>query len=590
MGQSKQDSPGSSKPRNSRQRPGTACSECRRRKLRCDGLRPKCTVCSQSGVECEVVTEKATRGPKKGYIQALRNRIAVLESQLASQDPDGTPFDESSSEKAASSSAAISPGPLQSPRIHDPSSQYSYDVFGSNAIQSLNLGMHFPDDDQSSVSQIFGPNMRLSESPESFVLDAGALSPLANITCSHAHQAELNQLYFDRVQPSVPILHQKRYLSWSKRVDKTNSQRALQYAVWMLASIVSPQGHNAHEKLYDAAKKCVESSSKPFDAELASMQDLELVQAIILVSVYESMRGFYDTAWMSTGRARRMVQLMRLHEIDDGVQSQLMDQNDPIETEELRRAFWMAYLMDNIFSVRGNWPVALTEKMIHTRLPMPEYEFQNEQPIQTDFLAEVILEPIPQPRSPFCESIIFATICSHSHFQSVAAGLSAMGDDARSNWDYIQSPVTKGPPPRMHFIWHFDSPSANTPDAMRILANALAQLSVILFFRQLTQPNMDSPVSSMDWLAQGQTRALIAADRIVDATMQLTMLHYSRLHPLLPIILRMNADFLYNNSTAEPAHQSLVKFAQSLSSLRVFSDASQNYAGLLGISHLVDIV
>lgn len=37
-----------------------------------------CSVCAQSGISCEIVTEKAPRGPKKGYLQALRNRIGEL--------------------------------------------------------------------------------------------------------------------------------------------------------------------------------------------------------------------------------------------------------------------------------------------------------------------------------------------------------------------------------------------------------------------------------------------------------------------------------------------------------------------------------
>ncbi|KAJ3481244.1 hypothetical protein NLG97_g7871 [Lecanicillium saksenae] len=472
--------------------------------------------------------QQKQESPVSPKARISRQRPALLESQLASQDPDGTLFDESSSEKAPSTSAAMSPGPLQSPYIHDPTSHYSYDLFGPNPVQSLDLGMHFPDDAQSNMSQIFGPNMKLPESPESFVLETGVLPPWGAVNYSQAHQAELDQLYFDRVQPSVPILHQQRYLLWSKQADKTSSQKALQYTVWMLASITSPQSHDAHEKLYDAAKQCVERASKPSDTGVSSIQDLELVQAIILLSVYESARGFYDTAWMSAGRAFRMVQLMRLHEVDDEIQGLLMDQNDPTKIEELRRAFWMAYLMDNMFAVRGNWPVALTDKMIHTRLPMPESEFQNGQPVQTDFLADALMEPIPKPRSPFCDSIIFATICSHSHFQSVASGLSLLGDETQSNWNYTQSAVAEGPTPRMHFIWHFDAPSASTPDAMLILANALAQLSVILFFRRLSQPNMDSPVPPVDWLTHGQSRALIAADRIVDATARLAKLHYSQ--------------------------------------------------------------
>lgn len=64
-----------------RQRTRAACEECRRRKLRCDGQQPKCGVCRTSGLRCEV-TSRETRGPKKGHIKALKNRVLELEALL----------------------------------------------------------------------------------------------------------------------------------------------------------------------------------------------------------------------------------------------------------------------------------------------------------------------------------------------------------------------------------------------------------------------------------------------------------------------------------------------------------------------------
>lgn len=119
-----------------------------------------------------------------------------------------------------------------------------------------------------------------------------------------------------------------------------------------------------HERLYDAAKRAVEFSSQPGDAGIVPAQEIEIVQAIILISTYESMRGFYDLAWTSASRAFRIVQLMRLHEVDGSAQDPFLDQHDLTEKEEFRRTFWMTYLLDSMFAVRGNWPVALRETMV----------------------------------------------------------------------------------------------------------------------------------------------------------------------------------------------------------------------------------
>ncbi|RSL84681.1 hypothetical protein CEP51_003763 [Fusarium floridanum] len=72
--------------------------------------------------------------------------------------------------------------------------------------------------------------------------------------------AELDQLYFDRVHPSIPILHQRRYLSWSKNTPKTTSRICLQHAMWALASLLSTQFTHLTEPLYQTAKQTTRPS------------------------------------------------------------------------------------------------------------------------------------------------------------------------------------------------------------------------------------------------------------------------------------------------------------------------------------------
>ena len=62
-------------PSRSRQKPGSACEECRKRKLRCDRTHPSCGVCSDSGVTCTFRESRPPRGPKKGHLKALKSRI-----------------------------------------------------------------------------------------------------------------------------------------------------------------------------------------------------------------------------------------------------------------------------------------------------------------------------------------------------------------------------------------------------------------------------------------------------------------------------------------------------------------------------------
>ena len=81
---------------------------------------------------------------------------------------------------------------------------------------------------------------------------------------------------------------------------------------------------------------------------------------------------------MSAGRVFRLVQLMRLYEVDG------YDATAPTPTcivsEEKRRTFWVAYILDRLVSIRSGSPLTLVEQMVSTRLPAPEMDFQSSRP------------------------------------------------------------------------------------------------------------------------------------------------------------------------------------------------------------------
>lgn len=94
--------------------------------------------------------------------------------------------------------------------------------------------------------------------------------------------------------------------------------------------------------------------------------DTELGQAWVLMATFESMKAYHRQAWMSAGRAFRLVQLMRLHELDQPgtTEESLIPDQDFVEKEEKRRVFWMAYFLDHLFSMRNSWPITLNEHVV----------------------------------------------------------------------------------------------------------------------------------------------------------------------------------------------------------------------------------
>lgn len=140
--------------------------------------------------------------------------------------------------------------------------------------------------------------------------------------------------------------------------------------MWTLATVLSAQFRGMTEALYYETKQMLERHSGEDNAHKGC--DMELVQAWVLVATCESMRTNHRQAWMSVGRAFRMVQGMRFHEIDRPGKSTVTsspENRDFIETEEKRRVFWMAYFLDHLFSMRNDWPITLNEHVVRISLP-----------------------------------------------------------------------------------------------------------------------------------------------------------------------------------------------------------------------------
>lgn len=163
----------------------------------------------------------------------------------------------------------------------------------------------------------------------------------------------------------MPILQQLSYLRKVRQTTtKTESQVCLQHCVWTIASLMSAHVQHLQESLYLEAKRLLEQLN-PLPSIMDSQTQTEMIQSWVLIAVFESMKANHRQAWLSAGRACRLVQSMRLHELDvppfnDG----RLSQTQYIQNEEQRRVFWMAYLLDHLFCMRNSWPITLSEHVV----------------------------------------------------------------------------------------------------------------------------------------------------------------------------------------------------------------------------------
>uniref|UniRef100_A0A093XK13 Regulatory protein CAT8 n=1 Tax=Talaromyces marneffei PM1 TaxID=1077442 RepID=A0A093XK13_TALMA len=428
-----------------RQQPGSACEECRRRKLRCDRQQPRCGVCAETGVECHITPLRPPRGPKRGQFKALQNRVAnaaALESRLTEQAINSISSEPLKASEENQERASPDLDGNADPQTHHPPTQTNLDTAGSRI-------------------------------PE-----------------------------------------------------------------WMRAEL---QFQSICDMLYNETRQMLEVLDTR-DSEIDGLE-IEQVQAWILLVFYEVTRSHSRRGWISAGRAFRLVQLMRLFEID-GTGGLLSPSNteDWVALEEKRRTFWMAYLLDRFISVQNGLPLTLNEQVILTRLPAGDTEFQSVQHVQMGFLSEEITATTPTVMSPFAECIILATICGrallHKHCASVER---VYGHTSQDFWDrhhWINNILTQ----RITMLTMKYPPASQHIDPMLIFTEMVANTAILFLYKIIELMPCQTPSSSANVIEYKQ-RAVKAAGEIVTITRALSLFTQAKIHPFTPICLYICAEF-----------------------------------------------
>ncbi|EED23312.1 C6 finger domain protein, putative [Talaromyces stipitatus ATCC 10500] len=216
--------------RRKRSKVSRACDECRRKKVRCDATSESgvetCSNCRRLGVACQFSRVPMKRGPSKGYIKELAERLNTLESQIqppmAQQDiqyqgmseispPRGyhdfsPPIDGNllGRKRTFSISEGIHGLPLTQPTFA-PRSQATVGETSVNLPESYPLfGMHQPQPKVSAPYWSDGLDRDLALPVESVV---GVLSQPANDeTKPYTVDEGALKTYYEKIHPILPIL------------------------------------------------------------------------------------------------------------------------------------------------------------------------------------------------------------------------------------------------------------------------------------------------------------------------------------------------------------------------------------------------
>ncbi|KAL4749591.1 hypothetical protein BDW72DRAFT_214009 [Aspergillus terricola var. indicus] len=597
-----------------RQQNAIACEECRARKLRCDMGEPQCTTCSNLNIPCIVNTARRPRGPRKGHVKILKARISTLERQL-NEHTEAQMATRRNVEGGSVTAAQPVLDAEQSLNLdlddrcidgdggvqcslnlsEDNTNNYmegqaSGALTWSSSVPSVDLDSEWskhieslPDSAYFS-STLSLPGDTVPNSTSAWPMEVGMqpveLDPFSGVgyplltgpppvQMSALERADLDDLFFERVYVFAPILNQQRYYARSAReLDTGEPFACLQYAMRTVAASMCSRFKGVLPLLYEHAHCILNAWEQKLPDEAVP---IELVQARLLLAIYEILKTNPRKGWISASRCFHLVHLVKLDEIDNP-KSWKTSTLSWVEVEERRRTFWTAYALDRYANFVNGLPIILNDHMVLTCLPAPEAAFRHQQAVKTEFLATAMDRINDQQLSSYAKSIVVVTIlarCLSHHSQCKVEGIIHPSSEQslvrHRTLDTILCQEV-----RVSMTAAYSDMESCHPEY--IFTKMLAQAAFLVLFTALES------VPHHDLCREYEKKAFKAAETIHSLAQRLPQLGCFRVHPFTPIALFICADFLRSHKTLN--RNNAAQFDTICASLRHLAPAN-NLAQML---------
>ncbi|KAL8722728.1 MAG: hypothetical protein Q9225_000840 [Loekoesia sp. 1 TL-2023] len=561
--------------------------------------------CATAGVKCVVRETCPPRGPKKGYLKTLQKRIEDLQTQLEKSQRSGsnTPAETGACSSVQGASTTDNEAGSRGSSIDNNEFQHTT----SMTPEMTDIIPHSPvllDSPFPIISKepfgCFENSYTSSSFPSLTSLDnlqeLAQLPKETDLVITPMMHNDLDQLYFDRAYAFAPIVQTHRYRSWSKQPNKSQQRTCLQYAMWTLASSLSSQFSIEGRKLYAKTRQLLHALESDESYHQVSLQQ---AQAWTLLAIYELTCQDFRRGMMSAGRAFRLIQMMRLYELDAPTTSGTMQleqyhgqltlqgpvQDDWVDVETKRRTFWLAYTIDRFTCMVDGLHMLFDERLIRTRLPAPEINFASNRPTDIGFLTDVIpvvgLEWPHNNLSPFTECVIGATVCGRvlEHRQKA---LGRPDQEFCRQHRGLHALLTQ----RIRMLRMYAS--LEYPDPILAFVALAAHISMLMLYDLLKSRPLGTD-------AQGTqlTQALYteqkqqSLDAVADVALLISVLdQHFQMHPLTPILLLLGARFSQSHPGLNDAYiklfPSIITMLQASNGL---NGLAQNFFQLLEPNH-----
>ncbi|OTA70549.1 hypothetical protein K449DRAFT_342415 [Hypoxylon sp. EC38] len=303
------------------------CKSCRKRKIKCNRLRPSCEACQVFQCPCIYDAVPKKRGPKTDVLEALLKRVDGLEAQLK----DHRKGDASPSTENPSRISTEETSPNGELGVGDPASEPKTKRPALDITRSTEL---------TTESAVYSPSFASEPSTPSIQMDT------------------LLDTYFSR-------FHAKPYhildeSSVRQRLQLNQLPSYLIYAIYAVAA-----RYAAHPAGYQSAIKLCEDYALRSRSEIDTDEpSIDALQALLLLVTAFTAVGKGKRAYMLLTNAIGMAMALELHrEVD------LQTRITTVEREMRRRLFWTCYLLDRFMACGSKRPCLISDRTILLRLP-----------------------------------------------------------------------------------------------------------------------------------------------------------------------------------------------------------------------------
>ncbi|KAF3009758.1 hypothetical protein E8E13_009550 [Curvularia kusanoi] len=365
-----------------------ACDRCRSKKIRCDGIRPSCTQCTNVGFECKTSDKLSRRAFPRGYTESLEERVRQLEgevrelkelldekdekidmlSRIHSHSPQGysnarrpsvqtlpvADAREESQEK--DDTFRVQQPPLlvddensDSHFVGTSSGRTFIESFKQKAQETGRVSTNF------SSNVFFGASNKTSTSAPKQVVSFKAPPRLVS--------DQMINIFFQEWAPLFPVLHRPTFLGLYEKYVSNPEDLADKKSIAQLNLCFGIAALSSDSRDGDDVASFESQWQSAMDTFLMD-NDLVTLQCLVLAQIYSLLKGDYSRVLKYKGLAIGLSQRLGLH------QSQKRFALGALTSETRKKVFWSLYAVDCLSAAHLGLPSLIREDDVHCEYPV----------------------------------------------------------------------------------------------------------------------------------------------------------------------------------------------------------------------------